>query len=313
MDKIINALKAFVAMVPYTWLKALAWPIAMAAYAGDKRHRVIVKRNLKFIFPEYDRRQIDHITRQVFINTGITLFEILQFFCYSRKHFYQKIIFCCDAETLDLVKKDKSIIFISGHIGNWESVPFATSLFFHTSIQVVQRPLDMEMLDRLMTRSRTRYGNMMVAKNGALQKLARTLRGGNSVGMIVDQDVRPAQAIKADFLGKATNTSPAAAFLAGRYGCPVAPIFCFRNQKGQLKIDVKKPLALVKTKNPKADVRVNTQLINNAISEAIMAHVDQWFWFHKRWKRFYPDLYPEEARRLEREKRKKAMKQAKKR
>jgi lauroyl/myristoyl acyltransferase len=40
------------------------------------------------------------------------------------------------------------------------------------------------------------------------------------------------------------------------------------------------------------------------VERMIRKYPDQWFWVHKRWKKYYPDLYPEyQARKKRRQKR----------
>jgi KDO2-lipid IV(A) lauroyltransferase len=60
------------------------------------------------------------------------------------------------------------------------------------------------------------------------------------------------------------------------------------------------PLPLVRTKDQRADIVTNTQVMMDAIERAIRAYPEQWFWFHKRWKHHHPELYPEDIERRQR-------------
>ena len=278
------------------------------AYAVDKRHRMVVKRNLRFIFPLHPDGEITRLTLRIFQNTGITFLEILQLIYTPPEALRKKVIIDDPENYLEIYRHHKKVILVSAHMGNWEVPPLFWSMLFKPLL-LVARPLDSPLLNRMMTGFRTRHGSMIIDKKGALQKLARGLRDNQPIGMLMDHDVRPAEAIKVNFLGKAVNSTPSVAWLAGRYDCPVVPVFCTREPDGKLRMRVNPPLNLARTDNPKNDLLTNSQIINDAISKAVLENVDQWFWFHKRWKRYYPDLYPEENRRIKKLNLKKAAKQ----
>ncbi len=80
------------------------------------------------------------------------------------------------------------------------------------------------------------------------------------------------------------------------------PIFCIRETNGQLTIHVDPPLNLEWTGDLRFDVQTNTQHITDAVERMIRKYPDQWFWVHKRWKKYYPHLYP--AYQLRRQRRK---------
>jgi Kdo2-lipid IVA lauroyltransferase/acyltransferase len=130
--------------------------------------------------------------------------------------------------------------------------------------------------------------------------MVRLLRKGWLVGVLIDQGTNRAEGVECTFFGKKVFTTPVAALLARRYDCPVVPGYCVRDRDGSLSIIFKPPLRLQKTNNAEADLLANTQFMNDAIEECIRECPDQWFWFHKRWKRHYPHLYPEDLARKRR-------------
>ena len=53
-----------------------------------------------------------------------------------------------------------------------------------------------------------------------------------------------------------------------------------------------------RTGDLRSDVQADTQMITDVVQKAVRQYPDQWFWVHKRWKKYYPYLYPEyQARR----------------
>jgi KDO2-lipid IV(A) lauroyltransferase len=59
------------------------------------------------------------------------------------------------------------------------------------------------------------------------------------------------------------------------------------------------------TGDMRSDIQTNTQIITDVVEAAVREYPDQWFWVHKRWKKYYPDLYPEYQARRERRHRRK--------
>ena len=131
------------------------------------------------------------------------------------------------------------------------------------------------------------------------------LRRGGILGLLVDQS-RRSEGVEVTFFGHKVTATPAAAFLAIRCKCPVLPIFCVRKTNGQLIMEVNSPLEMKRTGDLRSDLQANTQVITDAVEKAVRKYPDQWFWVHKRWKKFYPELYPEyQARRKRRRAKKK--------
>ena len=135
--------------------------------------------------------------------------------------------------------------------------------------------------------------------------MRQAMRSGEVLGLLIDQSRRLA-GVEVDFFGHRVFATPAAAFWAIRYKCSVVPLFCFREPDGSLVIDVQAPVEIQRTKDLRTDIQVSTQYMSDAVEENVRNHPEQWFWLHKRWKKFYPDLYPHwHARRKRRQAREK--------
>jgi KDO2-lipid IV(A) lauroyltransferase len=128
------------------------------------------------------------------------------------------------------------------------------------------------------------------------------LRRKEIVCLLVDQS-RRSEGLEVRFMGRRVTTTPAVAMLAMRHGSPVLPIFCVRGPDGGLRIQAEPAVAIERTGNLRRDLQVSTQRVTDAIEHAVCSHPEQWLWAHKRWKKFYPELYPEyQARRRRRRK-----------
>ena len=80
------------------------------------------------------------------------------------------------------------------------------------------------------------------------------------------------------------------------------PMFCIREPDGGLRIEVKPPLEIRRSGDLRVDLVANTQRVNDAVEQVVRQYPEQWFWVHKRWKKFYPELYPEYQERRRRRK-----------
>jgi len=283
----------FIAGIPYKHIAGAGKILGRIWYCLDVPHRRIVRRNLKFVYPEWKQDRIKQISKRIFQNIGITIIEICQMTCFSKDDILRKARIRGEDNIHDALKEQRGAIMISAHLGNWEMVPLFMPFCFNTPVVGVARKLRFKPINRLILRIRTRFGGTVIDKEEALSEMMRTLRRGQMVGILVDQGTKRSESVDVTFLGHKVRSTPAAALLALRCKSPVIPVFCIRDADGRLTIIVEKPLELIRTNDLRSDLITNTQIMTDAIEKAVRTYPDQWFWVHKRWKHHYPDMFPE--------------------
>jgi KDO2-lipid IV(A) lauroyltransferase len=297
--------RAFIARIPYRCVAIGGKLLGMIAYILDGRHRRIVKHNLRFIYPDWPADRIRELSLRIFQHVGITVLEVCQLSRFSREDILRKVRVRGEEHLLDAVNTSKGTILISAHLGNWEIANMLVSCYVRTPLVLVARRMWPNALNQWVYRFRSRFGSVVLDKGGAFSKMGQVLRRGGAVALLIDQGTLFSEGIETHFFGKTVTATPAAAILARRYNSAVLPVFCIREKDGTFTAIVEPPLSFRKTKDIRGDLRYNTQMMNDAVERAIRAYPQQWFWLHKRWKRHYPELYPEDLEKQRRRKEKK--------
>jgi len=279
------------------------------AHALDTRHRRIVRRNLQFAFPEWNRRKVHRTTRRVFEHFGITLLEILQAGCSRQEDLLQKVAEIDGRENLRHFDQGRGAILITAHLGNWEMANHYASSVLRRPLVAVARPIKNRWVEQKVVQFRTRFGGELINKRGALPEMRRTLRQGRTLALLVDQGTKAGEGVRVRFFGRHVRAHAAVAVLALRCRCPVIPAFCIK-ERNRFKVIVKPPLRLERSGDLRTDIAVNTQRVQHAIERAVRQYPEQWFWFHKRWKTYYPELYKEDLERKRRQRARRQRKQA---
>jgi KDO2-lipid IV(A) lauroyltransferase len=300
-----SMLTGFIANIPQKHIANVGKSLGLLVYILDLRHRRIVRRNLQFAYPQWSLDRIRRLSKRVFQNLGITLLEICQMTCFSREDVLRTVRIRGEENLFNAIENPNGVIMISGHFGNWEIAHLAISCYLRKPLLLVARQIQSQRLHRWIHRLRVRFGNIILDKRGALPKMARTLHHGRALGLLIDQETKRSEGVEVTFFGRTAKATPSAALLARRYDSPVLPVFCIREGDSRLTLVAERPLALKRTDDPGADLKANTQIMTSAIEKAVRAYPDQWFWLHKRWKRYYPDLYPEDLARRQRRRQKK--------
>lgn len=300
-----NAFVSFIADLPHKYFLKVGMLLGRIMYFADVPHRRIVRRNLKFVYPEWTPKRIKETSLKVFQNIGMTFMEVFQIICLPKDELISRTKIKGKKILLEAIKENKGVILISAHLGNWEIVsPFLAALGLRTS--AVGRRLRVKLLNRLIVGLRTRFGTVSIDKEGGMPKMMRSVREGKILGIMIDQGTQSSMGVKINFFDRAVTATPAPALIALRCKCPVVPIFGVREIDGGLTIIVKPPLELTKTQDLKSDLKVNMQLMTNIIEKTVRDYPEQWFWVHKRWKKYYPELYPEYMDRRKRRRERKA-------
>jgi KDO2-lipid IV(A) lauroyltransferase len=300
----------FIARIPKSYITSLGKILGYFLYYFDASHRRIARRNLQFAHPEWSRNQIQSLLKGFFQHFGRTILELVQMSFFSRVDMLGNVRVEGQEYFIEAQAKQKGVILISAHLGNWEMAWHVGPCYFQRQVTGVAKKLRNVQLNRLIQNRRARFGNRIIYKKGALPEMMQTLRQGEVVAVLMDIS-RRFDGVEVNFFGRRATATPAAALLALRCKSPVVPAFCHRNAKGELIIRIETPVEIKRTNDLRTDIQTNTQLITDRVEQAIRGNPAQWFWTLKRWKDFYPGLYPESKKRLREIKKKQDKKRSK--
>jgi Kdo2-lipid IVA lauroyltransferase/acyltransferase len=266
----------------------IPWKIARLVgslwYALDGRHRKIALKNLERAFKdELTDRQRRALCRDTFIHLTCVFLELPHLLKLTKDNLDRFITFSNDEHLHAVVRQNKGALVMASHFGNWELMSLAFSLRYYP-FNVVVRPLDNPLLDRLIERIRSGGGNRTIPKGGSARDILRLLRHGQAVAMLIDQNVDWYEGVFVPFFGEIACTSKALATLALRTGVPVLPVYNFRLPDGRYQMVFEPEVQLIRTGDMNADIEENTALFNRIIENYVRAHPGQWLWLHQRWK-----------------------------
>jgi len=227
----------------------------------------------------------DEIIVDMFRHFGISLFEVVSF-----RRIAAEIDRHVRIEGLDNLKKaadkGKGVIWITGHIGNFELMALAIHAKGYET-NVIAREMHNEWLSKMSVDFRKSLGVKTIIRGSfsSGKELLRVFKKGELLGLLIDQDSRHIPGVFVDFLGEKANTPSGAAELALRFGVPVISGFINREKDGTHVLRIYPEFETVRTGDEAADVVANTQVYTRKIEEHILSiHPEQWSWFHRRWK-----------------------------
>lgn len=300
-------MKSFIAQIPKAYLLFFGKILGNLLYYLALRQRRIVNRNLRFSLVESSPQQTKIRAKRIFQHFGITILELLQMANLSQQELVSKVRIEGKEILMEALARQKGVVFITAHLGNYEMAAQSIPCILGLQMASVAKKMRNVWLNRIIHNIRTRFGNKIIYKKGALPEMMQTLRQGGIITILMDIS-RRFDGVEVNFFGHRATATPAAALLGLRCKSSIIPAFCHRNPKGELIVQIEPPVEIQRTKDLRSDLRINTQLITDRVELAIRNYPEQWNWMLKRWKDFYPDLYPESKKRLERIKEKRRRK-----
>jgi KDO2-lipid IV(A) lauroyltransferase len=289
--KVQTALEYATARVLLGGLGRLPRPLAVAvgrgvariAYGLSDRLRLTGFRNLELAFPEMSERERALILRGCFTNLGRLLGEFSQLSRVTPESLRQ-IVECRGLENLREAKaRGRGVILFTGHLGAWELSSFALSAFGYP-LSFLARRIDNPLVEQMIEKTRTRFGNRSIDKRAAMRPMMRTLRAGGTLGTLVDLNTQPHEGIFVNFFGIPASTTSGIAALALRTGAAVLPVFIpWDENKQRFVLYIDQPLAVSRTGDEKEDIRQLTATLTSVVENYVRRFPKQWLWIHKRW------------------------------
>jgi KDO2-lipid IV(A) lauroyltransferase len=244
----------------------------------------IALRNIAIAFPDRDEAWRRATLTAAWDNLGRVVAEYPHLASLKRTAAGPGWEFDGDAMMADIAAKGGPVIFVSGHIANWELLPPVVAHFGIAMAGVYRAPSN-PLVDAIILRYRQAAIAPLDAAlfpkgaEGARATLAHLKRGG-ILGMLLDQKMN--DGIAATLFGERAMTAPALAQLALRYRCPVIPGRAMRIGPARYRFEAEAPLPLPESGDKVADVAALTQAVNDTLSRWIRDRPAEWLWFHRR-------------------------------
>jgi KDO2-lipid IV(A) lauroyltransferase len=291
-----RSILSILGLLPRVAAIGLGRALGRVAYWLPGKLRRTGERNLKIAFPEMTRQERRRLVRGCFDSLGRLLGEFSQF-PRATPETLRKLIEYDQvglAHLREAEKNHRGVIFLTGHIGAWELLSFGWSALEYP-ISFLVRPIDNPLIEQMIEKVRTRFGNRAIDKKSAARQALRVLREGGTLGVLSDLNTQPHEGVFVPFFGRLACTTAGIATLALKTDAVVIPtVAVWDKQRQRYFFHGDPPVELVRTGDHKQDIEINTARFAAAIERLVRRYPDQWLWVHKRWKTRppgEPDLY----------------------
>jgi KDO2-lipid IV(A) lauroyltransferase len=248
--------------------------------------RDVVEENLRRAFGEaLTRRQRRRLARRHFEQMGMYVLEVLRLPTLDRA-LSEEIVEHRNLEVLErALSEGRGVILAATHIDNVDLAGCSMSVR-GLPICVVAKDISWGPVRSFVRAVRERTGVTLIPPRGSAERIKELLAENKVVTLIVDQHLRKRYAIVCTFFGMLASTSPAPARFALETGAPLVAGVMFREgQSGKHVCRFEESFKLEEPfEDHQANIRHNTQRLNDLFEGWAREHPEQWWWMHRRWK-----------------------------
>lgn len=288
------ALGFFLNCLPHRLFLGCVFGLSALMRVFDRRRYKDAMANLDFVYPQKSLEEKQAIIKRCYKNFAFVLLESARALYMDK----QKHLARFDFENLEfltqLIAEQKSFVLISAHFGYWEAMANALPQFAQGyDLYSLGRLTQFESVNKMIIQSRENYGVKLINKKGSLKQLLKIYtKPKQAVGILVDQNMSKSEAVWVEFFGKEVTHSPVASILSRRYGVDILPVYIdFNEDYTRFCVKFFEPFKTPNTHDMDKDLLEATQKQADITQEAIKQSPSSWFWFHKRFKAKYPDIY----------------------
>ena len=279
-----------------SWKRAatLGERIGALGYKPLGVRRDVVERQIAAAFPGIDHAEVLRIARESYEHLGRTTIETALLGTLPRNAvldlFEGADNWACVERAMSA---GKGLIFVTGHLGNWE-LGGAYLAARGVGLDVVVRNQENPLFDAYLNRTRERIGMTVVRDSEAVKRTPRSLKAGRAIAFLSDQGVLGLASTFVPFFGRPAKTPRGPAVFALRLKVPVVFGTALRQPSGLYRISFE-PVTVQDTGNRERDVDAVVAEYTKTLERWVRKAPEQYFWHHRRWKR-QPDDTPEDLR-----------------
>jgi len=254
----------------------------------DKKHRFIVLANLRHCFPEKSQEELLKIAKATYRNFAYFATDFLRNQNATKESLLEKVEFENWEFLQEAVALGNGVIVQTAHYGNWEL--FSLAVAAQTGgVSIVGRELESSGVNALLSRHRQQFDIELISKYNGAKPMLQAIRRKRLLGVLIDQSVTKSEGVKCKFFGRDVTHSTALSIFSAKTKAVIVPAFIYRKNRDKCVIRFYKMFAA--NGNSEEEILRVTQLQSDHTEEIIRFKPDEYFWFHKRFKQFDPQIY----------------------
>ncbi|HET7824400.1 MAG TPA: lipid A biosynthesis acyltransferase, partial [Anaeromyxobacter sp.] len=216
-------------LLPLTVATAIGAALGRAGWMLSARLRRDMRASLSVAFPEKSPAERDAMARASLVHLGRVGGEVI-----TMRRWAARLDEVVEAspEAIATVERAwarrKGIVFVLGHIGNWE-LTSRLSRYVQPNAAIAKRTWHPS-LDAVIERLRAENGVGTFWRDDPAtgRSMLKLFKQGGALGILIDQDIADVQSVFVPFFGRLAATPRAAADLALRFGAAVLVVTCHR-------------------------------------------------------------------------------------
>ena len=291
-----------VSFLPFGVIAVSGRLLGRAYYAVDRRRRKIIKANVSVVFgEELNNKQRENLGRRGCEYFAMNIMDALKLNKIVTPQNYHKYIEITGQSTLrESIKSGKGIIGLTGHFGNFLLLRYLCYLDLPPR-GAIARKLDNSYLERFFASILKKHDVITIRPKGAIKRMEQLLHQKAVALTLADHKAGRSQkgrrhGVVVPFFGIPSQTHITAPLLARRTGAIIVPVFVVRKGPGRYRIEINRSFDVISTADEKSDLERTAREINQIFEDYIKKYPQEWFWFHRRWKKVHglEDLYDTE-------------------
>lgn len=250
-------------------------------YLVANKDRKYVKENLKAIFPEKSSREVRRIRIRMARNFAKYLVDFFRFEKLDVEYIKKNIRIENVTYFDEAISKNKGVVVLSAHLGNWELGAVVVALLgYH--FWVVALPHKEKKVNDFFNFQRESKGIKIIPLGKAARKSLDILRDNGLLALAGDRDFTGRGAI-IDFFGKPAIFPEGPAALSLKTGASIVPGFMLRNPDDTFTLRIEKPLEFTSTGDKNEDKKQLMKKYIKIFEQYIRQYPDQWYMFKRFW------------------------------
>ncbi|HPW54937.1 MAG: lysophospholipid acyltransferase family protein [Thermoanaerobaculaceae bacterium] len=269
-------------------LRALPRPLALEVGAAIgalgwalRVRRRLVLSNLVQALPALSHRERCRLAARAARNFGRVVAEFVRFAGRDRTRLRELVALHGTDCLRAALERGQGAIVVTAHLGSWALYVTALAEAGIPSALLVGKQHNRKVDDFIL--SIPGEAVHFISKGRASPRdILRSLKDNRAVVMVADQHSGPRGEV-APFLGRPASTLPLPGALAARQGTPIFVLAGHRVTRGTHRVEIT-PLERPPSGEEATLRHEITVRCNEALGAAILAHPDQYFWYHRRWR-----------------------------